>query len=152
MRPVRSLRYDATTEIRTDRRPLETTRNISSLPVPALCPHLPNPPPASSSSCPLGVGPPGVAPRPLTGTLAALRGGGLVQGGGPGAVGAHRALRDPGAVHAALHPPHDEVQQHVHGPAHVLPIGRARLEVRDPGGGVRGHGLERRERGSLPYS
>ena len=63
--------------------------------------------------------------------FALVRGLGQV-GGARGAVGsAHRAVGDPGLVHAALHPLHDQVQQDVHRLAHALPVGRARLKVRD---------------------
>lgn len=46
-------------------------------------------------------------------------------------IGSHSSIRDPGLVHAALHPLHDEVQQDIHSLANKLPVSCTCLKVRD---------------------
>lgn len=46
-------------------------------------------------------------------------------------IGSHSSIRDPGLVHAALHPLHDEVQQDIHSLANKLPVSCTCFKVRD---------------------
>lgn len=68
-------------------------------------------------------------PGTLAGAFALLRAVRHLRFQGP--VGPDGAVGDPGLVHAALHPLHDEVQQQVHGLVDVLAVRSAGLKVLD---------------------
>lgn len=67
----------------------------------------------------------------LAGTLALVCVPRLCQVAGAVTVGSNSSVRYPGFVHTSLHALHDQIQQNLHGMAHVLTVRSACLKVWD---------------------